>query len=151
MKENKAPKSYSTHGSHLIDDRLRVYHQGGLDTYCGFYSILNLVNFAKFKQDTKNGDFIGAPGIENQPFESFIRFISSGGFRGFFPETPFGDCGPEAPMLVAALSRAFQSFNIGAKFVIEDYPRKDPYDPKNWNRYFRPGTERPFGRRKFLV
>jgi hypothetical protein len=39
---------YSAHGSHLIG-KLRVYHQGGLDTYCAFYAILNLINLLKFK------------------------------------------------------------------------------------------------------
>jgi hypothetical protein len=52
MTEFKSPNpnsKYSAHGSELIAN-LRVHHQGGLDTYCGFYAILNLVNFLKFKE-----------------------------------------------------------------------------------------------------
>lgn len=45
---------YDAYGSHFVNSHLRVYHQGGLDTYCGFYAILNLVNFLKLKE----GDYL---------------------------------------------------------------------------------------------
>ena len=136
--------NYSAHGSHLIDERLRVYHQGGLDTYCAFYAILNLVNFLKFTIDPSQQDFIGAAGVTEEPFEAFRRLVGSGSFRGFFPETPFGDNGLEAPMLVEALSRTLLHFNLRGKLSIEEDRFRDPYDEANQNCYFRPGTERPF-------
>ena len=138
------PDRYSAHGSHMIGNSLRVYHQGGLDTYCGFYAILNLVNFLKFKIDPSQQDFIGAAGLKREPFEAFRRLIASGGFRGFFPETPFGDYGIEAPMLVEALSRTLLKFNLPGKLTIEEDQLRDPYDEDNQKNYFRPGTEKPF-------
>ncbi len=130
--------NYSARRSHVIDNCLRVYHQGGLDTYCGFYAILNLVNFVKFKNERIH-DFIGA-----NDFEVFKRFIDTGVFRGFFPERPFGDGGIEAPMLVEALYRALLWSNLRGKITIEENELLDPYNKDNHYTYFRPGTEKPF-------
>jgi hypothetical protein len=119
-----------------------VYHQGGVDTYCGFYAILNLVNFLKFKEKGI-ADFIGEP-HEQKPFERFSRFVDAGGFRGFFPERPFGDNGLESQMMKDALSRALSLFYIRGEVRIEDDLSQDPYLPDAWESYFRPGTEMPF-------
>jgi hypothetical protein len=145
---------YSYRGSHVIDG-LRIYHQGGLDTYGGFYAILNLVNFLKLKelklkqlkpkQDSQRFDFLRQPPYDDEPFGPFRRFIDCGGFRGFFPPRPFGDNGLEPPMLRDALSRALSLFYLpGSPNNIED--QKDPYDDRNpdQNDYFRNGTEAPF-------
>ena len=74
---------YSAHGSELIGS-LRVYHQGGLATYCGFYAIVNLINFLKFKENASNYDFIGAEkfkdsrgSLRRDPFNVFSRYIHS--------------------------------------------------------------------------
>ncbi|MBU3889720.1 hypothetical protein [Methylosinus sp. KRF6] len=123
-----------------------MYHQGGLDTYCGFYAILNLVNFLKFKEN-RSTDFIGAPGFhEKKPFERFSRFIDAGGFRGFFPERPFGDTGLESQMMKDALSRALSLFYVRGEVKIEEDLSQDPYGrpPDAWESYFRPGTETRF-------
>ena len=40
---------YSRHGWQLISKKFRIYHQGGLDSYCQFYAIVNLINFLHFK------------------------------------------------------------------------------------------------------
>ncbi len=141
---SKTPKPlYSAHGSHMIDSRLCVYHQGGLDSYCGFYAILNLVNFLKFKQSTESGDFIGAA-----EFEAFRRFIGSGGFRACFPASPFGDMGPDGPMLVEALSSTLLQFNLRGEPTIEEDRFLDPYDETYQDRFFRYGTEKPFASEK---
>jgi hypothetical protein len=112
--ESKMP-NYSAHGSHIVDNRLRVYHQSGLDTYRAFYAILNLVNFPKFEEDPSHQDFIGA-----NECGAFRRFIVTGSFRSVFPETPFGDEGMEALMLAEALSRALLQFNLRGKLMVEE-------------------------------
>jgi hypothetical protein len=141
---NRKPYTYSYYGSHLVG-RLRVYHQGGLDTYCGFYAILNLVNFLKSGEESNTFDFLGQPGFyDKEPFEVFNRFVDCGGFRGFFPERPFGDKGLEPLMLRDALSRALSLFYLDDAPKIQD--REDPYGrpPHEWKEFFRPGTETPF-------
>jgi hypothetical protein len=76
------PDKYSFYGFHKMGS-LRVYHQGGLDTYCGLYSVLNLINFLYLEKDlsylrqnrniaeeavqaieARVGDFIGADNPE---------------------------------------------------------------------------------------
>ena len=57
---------------------------------------------------------------EGEPFEAFPWLIGPGGFRGFFPETPFGDEGIEAPMLAEALSRPHLHFNLRGRPAIEE-------------------------------
>jgi hypothetical protein len=130
---------YAAHGSHQVESRLRVYHQGGLDTYCAFYAVLNLVNFLKFKEDTEKGDFIGA-----DEFKEFRLFINAGGLTGYFPESPLGDEGLRAPMLIGVLSGAFEHFRLRCSAVIQDDPSVDPMDKSHWDKFFRYGTEKPF-------
>ncbi len=106
---------YSVHGSHILGNRLRVYHQGGLDTYCGFYAILNLINFIKYRENLSNDDYIGAC-----KFREFIRFIDTFDFDGPFPKRPFGDYGLTQTLLKYALSRALKYFKIDARVDVGD-------------------------------
>jgi len=129
---------YSAHGSHLIG-KLRVYHQGGLDTYCGFYAILNLINFLKFKERHTNHDFIGA-----DEFNQLNLFIETGAFHGFFPRTPLGNEGLDTPMLIGALALALSHFNLRGRIIIEDDQSVDPADKSKHDRWFRYGAEKPF-------
>jgi hypothetical protein len=100
---------YSAHGSELIGN-LRVYHQGGLDTYCGFYAILNLINFLQFKERTSDHDFIGA-----NEFTEFLALIRKRFFQRFFPTDPFGGEGIEAKPLSELLNLVLKHFHLGAK------------------------------------
>jgi hypothetical protein len=133
-----ANSKYSAHGSHLIG-KLRVYHQGGLDTYCGFYAILNLINFLKFKERHTNHDFIGA-----EEFNQLNLFIETGAFHGFFPRTPLGNEGLDTPMLIGALALALSHFNLRSRIIIEDDQSVDPADKSKHDRWFRYGAEKPF-------
>lgn len=45
--------------------RFKVYHQGGLDCYCAIYSIFNLINYLKWRDDRHVRDFIGQDNFEN--------------------------------------------------------------------------------------
>ncbi len=85
----------------------------GLDRYCGFYAILNLINFLKYKEDRSNVDFIGA-----DKFREFRRFIDTFVFDGPFPKRPFGDDGLTQKLLFYALSRALEHFEIVARLVV---------------------------------
>jgi hypothetical protein len=105
---------YSAHGSELIGN-LRVYHQGGLDTYCRLYAILNLINFLKFKESASNHDFIGT-----DEFKEFKGLIKKKSFQRFFPTYPFGGNGIEGEMLSEALNLVFKQFRLVAKATVKE-------------------------------
>ena len=105
---------YSAHGSELIGN-LRVYHQGGLDTYCGFYAILNLINFLKFKESASDHDFIGA-----NEFTELLALIRKRFFQRFFPTYPFGGEGIEAEPLSELLNLVLKHFHLGAKAAVQE-------------------------------
>jgi hypothetical protein len=139
---------YSAHGSHLIGT-LRVYHQGGLDNYCGLYSVLNLVNFLYLTKDLQYveepavaqrlGDFIGT---EN--FWAFIGLVQAGAFNSAFPETPLGDEGLDASELKDTLDQALSYFKISAQVKVEEDESIYAGDPSQYSRWFRIGAEGPF-------
>ena len=53
-------------------NKLVVYHQGGLDSYCGLYSIFNFINFVKFYQsEGRESDFLRQRGFA--PFREIIK------------------------------------------------------------------------------
>jgi hypothetical protein len=111
---------YSRHGSKLIQDKFRVYHQGGLDAYCQIYSIFNLINFLYFKQ--KESDFIG-----KNYFETFLAIRDLPSFKCFFPETPFGD--ENGTDIEGALCIALQKAKLKCKIQTEEdesIPSDDP-------------------------
>ena len=130
---------YSAHGWHEFSNGLCVYHQGGLDTYCGFYAILNLVSFLKFQECRSSIDFIGA-----DDFREFKRFIEVGSLDELFPQRPFGNDGLEPPMVADALSRALAHFGVGGKVIVEDDHSIAVDDTSKWDRWFRYGAEKPF-------
>lgn len=135
------PDKYSAFGSHF-ENKLRVYHQGGLDTYCGFYSVLNLINFLYFKRSlgaANAGDFIGA-----KNFSNFKRLIVTGAFDGFFPERPFGDEGLDTQPLKDVLSRTLSHFKINAWLEIEEDESTYLGDQRQDKFWFRIGAEKPF-------
>ena len=129
---------YSGYGWHKIGP-LSVYHQGGFDTYCGLYSILNLVNFLKLKKCASNEDFIGA-----DDFREFKRFIETGALDKFFPQWPFGGDGLEPSALVGVLSHALAYFTVGGRIIVEDDHSIAADDTSKWDRWFRYGAEIPF-------
>ena len=138
MREFKSPNpnsKYSAHGSELIGN-LRVYHQGGLDTYCGLYAILNLINFLKFKESASNQDFIGA-----NKFKEFIGLINKKTFQQFFPSYPFGGKGMDE--LSELLTLAFKHFHLVAKAIVEEDLSVSARS-KRQQGWFRIGTEKPF-------
>ncbi|MGH6834458.1 MAG: hypothetical protein ACREC9_02700 [Methylocella sp.] len=140
---------YSAYGSHWMGG-LRVYHQGGLDCYCGFYAIANLINFLYLKKDLsylrnnpdfeRDGDFLGA-----NKFEAFNGLIGAGTLNGFFPKGPFGGGeGLDAPRLKDALSQALSYFKINAQVTIEEDESIYVGDPEQYKCWFRIGAEKPF-------
>ena len=139
MTEFKSPNpnsKYSAHGSELIGN-LRVYHQGGLDTYCGLYAILNLINFLKFKESASNQDFIGA-----NKFKEFIGLIKKKTFQQFFPCYPFGGEGIQDE-LSEVLKLAFKHFHLAAKATVEE-DLSVSAGSKRQQGGFRIGAEKPF-------
>lgn len=130
---------YSRHGSQLFQDKFRVYRQGGLDCYCGFYAIFNLINFLHFKT-TQNEDFIGEDGFTN-----FLDIINQPSFKRCFPETPFGGEGVEAPTLIGALYLALERAGHKGKARIEEnlsLPVPETDSPSDHG--FRIGVEEAF-------
>jgi len=91
-------RAYSAHGWHDLGPGLRVYHQGGLDSYCGLYALFNLINFLKFSKERSTIDFVGA-----KEFAPFKELISKPDFQRFIPATPFGGEGLEPPTLLVLL------------------------------------------------
>jgi hypothetical protein len=129
---------YSRHGSQLFQDKFRIYHQGGLDCYCGFYAIFNLINFLHFKQ-IKKVDFVG-----ESDFEALNAILDLPSFKRFFPETPFGGEGVEAPTLIGALYLALESAKLKGRARIEEdasIPVNNRRQRKYW---FRIGVEKAF-------
>lgn len=143
----------SAHGSHLVDDAFWVYRQGGLDTYCGFYAILNLVNFLKFNE-AGEPDFIGSSNLTGKPFGHFQEIVATREWQeAFRDKPPLGDEGldtrrddgdikqdlPFVAVLRAALARA------GLKFrpQLADDLKADPRGERK-DRWFRRGAEQPF-------
>jgi hypothetical protein len=76
---------YDRHGREKFQNKFVIYHQGGLDTYCQFYAIFNLINFLHFKR-ARDEDFIG-----KNDFIEFLRIRSLKTFEQNFPKAPFGD------------------------------------------------------------
>jgi hypothetical protein len=135
--ESPNPNSkYSAHGSELIGN-LRVYHQGGLDTYCGLYAVLNLINFLKFKESASNHDFIGA-----NKFEKFIGLIEKPFFQEIFSKYPFGGKGIQKG-LSEVLNLAFKHFHLGAKATVKEDLSISAKSKRQQNG-FRIGAEEPF-------
>jgi hypothetical protein len=83
----------SAHGSDTVDGAFRVYHQGGLDTYCGVYAILNLINFLRFKATRTDPDFIGSKDDDGVPLGPLRKIAATRAWRKAFPRTPLGDEG----------------------------------------------------------
>jgi len=50
----------------------RVYHQGGLDYYCAIYSIFNLINYLKWRNDYNIRDHVG-----HNDFNEYLRINRS--------------------------------------------------------------------------
>jgi hypothetical protein len=139
MTEFKSPNpnsKYSAHGSELIGN-LRVYHQGGLDTYCGLYAILNLINFLKFKESASNHDFIGA-----NEFKEFNGLIKKQSFQQFFPTYPFGGYGIQDE-LSEVLKLAFKHVRLAAKATVKE-DLSISANSKRQQGWFRIGAEKPF-------
>jgi hypothetical protein len=128
---------YSRHGWQLIQNKLRIYHQGGLDSYCQFYAIFNLINFLHFKT-TQNENFIG----END-FTNFLAIVNEPTFKRFFPETPFGGEGVEAPTLIGTLYLALEKARLKGKARIEE-DVSIPLNDKRQNLWLRIGVEQAF-------
>jgi len=126
---------------------LRVYHQGGLDTYCGFYSVLNLINFLHWRNNPnadEPGDFIGAAG-DGQPFEKFRGLVGNKEFCNIFHALePFGGEGIEAPALYDALKLARDHFHFEFKAHIAEDLEVGIEAEKQNEFWFRIGAERPF-------
>jgi hypothetical protein len=151
------PDKYSAYGFHKMGS-LRVHHQGGLDTYCGLYSVLNLINFLYFEKDlsylrqnpniaeeavqaikARVGDFIGT----DNP-EVFKELVAAGTFNGLFPEDPFGGDGLDPPTVKEVLSRTLEFYKIHANAVIEEDESIYHGAPEQYSPGFRIGAERPF-------
>jgi hypothetical protein len=144
----------STHGSAMVDGAFRIYHQGGLDTYCGFYAILNLVNFLQFKTD-QNIDFIGSHDDGGVPFGPVRKIAATRAWRDAFPRTPLGGEGldtiaprgtnpPKDSPFVAALRAALKTFGLKHQPKLADDQKADP-EGERQDRWFRYGVEKPFG------
>jgi hypothetical protein len=139
MSTRNPSAKYSRHGSQLFQDKFRIYHQGGLDSYCGFYAIFNLINFLHFKQ-TQNVDFVG-----KSDFKAVNAILDLPSFKRFFPETPFGGEGVEATTLIGALYLALESGKLKGRARIEEnlslpVPKTD--SPSDHG--FRSGVEEAF-------
>jgi hypothetical protein len=140
MTARKCIAKYSRHGSQLFKNKFRIYYQGGLDSYCQFYAIFNLINFLYFKKQ-QNDDFLGNGDLED--FKEFQAIRDLPAFNNFFPETPFGDDGMEAPALIDALELALKHAGLKSKARIEEtlsIPIKDSPDDNG----FRIGIEEAF-------
>ncbi len=106
--------NFSAYGFHKLANGMRVYHQGGLDSYCG---ILNLMNFMRFKDNRSNCDCLGAN--DYRLFKLFnMRVVQ----KGLFPEWPFGGNGLNRPQFVATPREAIDIFKLPASVEIEHFP-----------------------------
>jgi len=142
MAANQSIAKYSRHGSQLMQEQFRIYHQGGLDAYCQFYAIFNLINFLHFKR-TQTVDFLG-----KSKFKAFLAIRDLPSFKRFFPKKPFGDeNGMNARMLKRALCDALETAKLNRKaqiIQIEEDETVSCDDKKQKAFWLRIGVEKAF-------
>jgi hypothetical protein len=99
--------------NHPLLPGLAIYQQGGLDNYCGFYAIFNLVNFLKFKEtDGEQTDYMGLGG--KKPFSAFQPLMTRSMLDLHHKLPGFGGDGAEAEQLHQPFETVLQAASINA-------------------------------------